>query len=426
MAEILNIEDHDQAYYAWKQRGLKGRTLVHIDAHMDFGRIPDMDLEEIAKVEGRQEMEHLLSRQPAWNPYSKKKEKMVHIGNYIYPAMRDGIVDKFYWVVPDPSWRTRRGRNRIKRNINWNKDTIVSSLESLKTIEEPVLLDIDVDFMLTPFIWKDQGQDRTPWIFPQELVKQLNDKKIVFDIATISYSVNGGYTPLRFKYLGDELKSLLEGRQDYRQSEASVCFNSCLTYLNSRPPDLSKAQELYQKAVMADKTYGCAYNNYGIIFQEFGKLNEAKREYSRFLQLDQANIYALTGLGFISLWQKKYPDAQAFFQRALKVKPDHEAAIFGEGILKFKAGEFREAEERFLKVYVEIPQALWWLACIAQREGRLGEVINYYKKAALAGEDGPLLHGRLALFYLKKRNFLRFAEEMHRLADFLLPNFLKR
>ena len=31
------IEDHDEAYFFWKKLGLKSKTLVHLDAHIDFG-----------------------------------------------------------------------------------------------------------------------------------------------------------------------------------------------------------------------------------------------------------------------------------------------------------------------------------------------------------------------------------------------------
>jgi tetratricopeptide (TPR) repeat protein len=420
--DVVMMEDHDGAYHAWKARGIKDRTLVHIDAHMDFGRLPDMDPEEILDVGGKEEIERILSRQPVWNPLSKRKEKLVHIGNYIYPAIKDGIVNKFYWVVPDPSWRTWRGRNRIKRNTNWHKDTIVSSLESLKTIEEPVLLDIDVDFMLTPFIWKDQSPGRNPWIFPQELVKQLNDKKIVFDVATISYSVNGGYTPLRFKYLGDELKSLLEGRRDYRQSEASVCFNSCLSHLNSRPPDRSRAKYFYQKAIDADKSYGCEFNNYGIIYQQNGRLKKAEQEYRNFLALDEDNPSVLTGLGYLSLLRRKQEKALDLFEKVLRCAPTDAAALFGKaaGFLSLKKHD--EAEALFLKVSQasqDYPESYWWLARIAEKKHQIGSAIQFYKKAVLAGEEGPLVHLLLCRLYLINKNYLRAGEELRRFLHLL-------
>lgn len=34
IANVVLIEDHDGAYYAWKQAGITGRILLHIDAHL--------------------------------------------------------------------------------------------------------------------------------------------------------------------------------------------------------------------------------------------------------------------------------------------------------------------------------------------------------------------------------------------------------
>ena len=41
---VVMMEDHDGAYYAWKQAGFSGRTLLHIDAHIDWAWIGDKSL----------------------------------------------------------------------------------------------------------------------------------------------------------------------------------------------------------------------------------------------------------------------------------------------------------------------------------------------------------------------------------------------
>ncbi|MFH0940410.1 MAG: UPF0489 family protein [Candidatus Omnitrophota bacterium] len=422
--DIILMEDHDQAYYTWRQMGLKGRTLVHIDAHMDFGRLPDMDPEELLSARNNEEIRRILARQPVWNPFSKKKEKLVHIGNYIYPAARDGIVNKFYWVVPSPSLRAWRGRNYIKRNLKWHKDVIVCSLETISNIKEPVLLDIDVDFMLTPYVWDDQSPERAPWILPRELVQKLSDMKIIFDVATISYSVNGGYTPLRFKYLGDELKSLLEGRQDYRESAASAYFNLCLSHLNSKPPDQDQAKYFYKKAIEADKNYGCEFNNYGIIYQQKGKLKKAQEEYEKFLALDEENPSILTGLGYLFLWRKQKNEAALhFFEKVLSKAPLNASALFGKAIGLMGQKKYTQAEALFLKVSEissDYPESYWWLARLAEKSRRVDSAIQFYKKAVLAGEEGLKVHLLLCRLYLNKKNYFRAYEELKRFFYLLL------
>jgi hypothetical protein len=97
--QIVMMEDHDQAYFAWKAAGVKDRTLVHIDAHIDFGWLPEKDLSEILEVNNLGELQSLLKQQPLWNPFKKQKNALVNIGNYIFPAFKEGIINKFYWVL---------------------------------------------------------------------------------------------------------------------------------------------------------------------------------------------------------------------------------------------------------------------------------------------------------------------------------------
>jgi hypothetical protein len=56
---------------------------------------------------------------------------------------------------------------------------------------------------------------RLPWLWPHELVAYLAKQGVRTDLATITYSVQGGYAPLQWKYLGDELAVRLhQGMED--------------------------------------------------------------------------------------------------------------------------------------------------------------------------------------------------------------------
>jgi len=183
------MEDHDRAYGVWKERHTCGRPLIHIDAHIDFGWIPEIDLDEIDE-----NCAGLMI-----NPYVKPRTKMINIGNYICPAMREGIVSRFYWVVPDRSLRSRRGRKHIIGQLNqllkvkqysgpielqrdrincrlFGKEVVVCCLDGLERIDAPALLDIDVDFMLTADITDDLNPERFPWIFPDELYERIEKR----------------------------------------------------------------------------------------------------------------------------------------------------------------------------------------------------------------------------------------------------------
>src|SRR5712692_3513430 len=107
---VVMMEDHDGSYYAWKQAGFRGRALLHIDAHIDWDWIPDKDPQDILQAQSLKQVEALLAESGLWNLSKQKGDELVHIGNYIYPALQEGIVKEFYWIVPDDAIDTPRAR----------------------------------------------------------------------------------------------------------------------------------------------------------------------------------------------------------------------------------------------------------------------------------------------------------------------------
>ena len=74
------MENHDGAYYIWRDLGVKDRILVHIDAHHDMWWAEDT------------------------------KASLVTIANFICPALKEGIVREVFWVVPDATWAVAMDR----------------------------------------------------------------------------------------------------------------------------------------------------------------------------------------------------------------------------------------------------------------------------------------------------------------------------
>ena len=75
------IENHDEAYSLWRERGFRRRILIHIDAHHDMW----------------------------WTSDSTS----ITIANFICQALQEQIVRELYWVVPDATWQTNGGRAAV-------------------------------------------------------------------------------------------------------------------------------------------------------------------------------------------------------------------------------------------------------------------------------------------------------------------------
>jgi tetratricopeptide (TPR) repeat protein len=463
---IVMMEDHDGAYYAWKQAGMTGRILLHIDTHMDWNWIAEKDPLDILKAESLKEIEPMLEERCLWNLSERKSKELVHIGNYIYPALREGIVSEFYWIVPDglmDSPRTRRSmlrtfqrmmavnprsmkilgveKNRIIVEIAGSRVT-TCRLSDLPPIHEPVLLDIDTDFLVGEFGESARaGNDpwkQLPWIWPEELIARLKDKGVRTDFVTIAYSVEGGFTPLSYKYLGDELALRLKHptlperqRQviahkrrgaGYRHvNELDHAIAECekavtlapedasshfhLAYLYDEQGSSDQAAARYRQAVQLDPTYATAYNTFGSLYRSLGLLDHAQEEYQRILRWDPQNVNAQYGLAEILAQHERWEEATRLYRTVMEYCPDHADAHGGLGSVYAKRGMWDEAISQLKRAIALQPsagRAYCWLGVCYARLQQWDGALEAYRGALRCGMRTVTIYRRLGGLYLRK------------------------
>ena len=106
---ICVVEDHDEAYHAWKKAGFENKILVHFDAHIDFAWIAPTP-EALLEQSSLSDMLSTLHRTPFWRLSEKTEEERTHLGNYIHQAIRANIVREFVWVYPDDPDQAKQTR----------------------------------------------------------------------------------------------------------------------------------------------------------------------------------------------------------------------------------------------------------------------------------------------------------------------------
>jgi tetratricopeptide (TPR) repeat protein len=451
---VFKVENHDQAYHIWRDAGVKQRILVHIDAHHDMWWIPDL--------------------------------KPLTIANFICPALRKDLVRQVYWVVPDGTWETATGRKAVLRHVEkivkkypgrvgspkiennqistlvLGKPLTVCSLSSLPEIAEDVLLDIDVDFLIIPAVTHGESDrhEPLPWCWPDDLLGQLRDRNLRTDLVTIAYSVEGGYTPLKWKYLGDELalrlrqpgdrspirgmRLMREAAQEAHKGEpaaAEVKYQQAKKLLATCPsPDyhlahlcaetgrMIEAQTLYGQALAKDASYRTAYNCAGLPYYWDRRFRDAEREFRRILTLDREDAHAHLGLGRLAARRRRWTEAETLLRKSLSLDNNlvDSHRELGEVLVKRRRyGEAAEAYEQSLRLVMAGHKPLSELiasddeqvrvldqghsraharlAHIRALQGRTKEAINGYRMSLGLGHDSALLRSRLARLYVKQK-----------------------
>jgi len=416
---VFLIEDHDEALKIWRQKSFKNLDLVHLDAHLDFGFYPAKPIERVMQeAKSLDELKRGLEYSLSFQRYESDFEKQINIGNYIYPAMREGIVKDFYWVIPGglkefneslefiekiiasfPRKReSRRQRRRAQNGAYLLKEGIISAeifgrkfivcvLEKLPILRQKALLDIDTDFLVIASLLQANNTakigQRKPWILPGDLAEAL-DKRILQKAAiTIAYSVNGGWTPMRYKILGDELAYCLspgQVKERYGQNFTAALFFERF--------ETAGKKEDYQRAVKLNPSYRAADNNYGPLYLSRRKFSQAKREFLRITRIDPKNPHPLIGLGSIALEKREFYQAKRYFSRAWRQKENSAEALFGLGQADFHLKNFRAAKRWFLRDQSRRPlhpQSRYFLGRIYAQEADFEKAVCCYQDALRLG-----------------------------------------
>ena len=150
---------------------------------------------------------------------------------------------------------------------------------------------------------------------------------------------------------------LIQGNPNQPAAPPAQGDHSVQTYfqaaLTAKSQDMTgEAIQLFKKVIDLDPDHPEAYLHLGnLYFFQRQDIEKAQNMYREAVRIDQDNKIAYNNIGVTYLHQERYGKAEANFKAALKRDPG----------------------------YVD---ALYNLACVATRQGRSGEAVNYLRSAA--------------------------------------------
>jgi tetratricopeptide (TPR) repeat protein len=418
--DILLIEDHHEAYYAWRERRFKKMTLVHLDAHIDFGfqEVKDVPL-ILNEARSFSELKSQLEKAVLFRRKKFELEKLTHIGNYIYPAMRDGIVAEFYWVIPGDICEFRKCLGILKwllRDLKkedpcpadappliqpgfiktrlYGRPFYITSLETLPRLKGSVLLDIDTDYFVIDSLRRadptHQIARREPWIGTDEFMGILRKKISRSRCTTIAYSVNGGFTPMVYKTLGDRLAEGLGCRDQALADLLTAGEHFCGFREAFNRKDFTAARDFYGKALTLNSAYHAPDNNYGPLYFQIEDYRRAEKEWQGMMRVDGCDVNALAGLGKIRLARRKYREAKDYFAAALQSEADHKDSLIGLAETEFHLKHYGEAAA-LIEVYERLDSmqgySRFLSGKILEKTKRPQAALAKYKEALQLGMD---------------------------------------
>lgn len=383
MTSVFDL--HDMAYYVWRDAGVRGAVLVHLDAHHDM------------------------------EPETRQGGIPINIGNFIRAALRDGLLSAVFWVVPEPMWTDTRTRRWLTKELRFagalpihaadsfwetaieGAPVWVGPLDALPPFASPVLIDVDVDYLMTTARHSraPAWPAAVPWCWPEDLVTRLAARAVPPGIVTIATSVTGGFTPLRWQHLGRELALRLDAVPDGHRLEAFGALRRAAEHRQRN--DLRGALGACEEALGRCEREAAVHFHHAETLLAIGERDRARAAYERARSLDPSYRHPFRTPGPTFLRRNRVREALDAFETAFELDPDDPYAQLGVAMAMARQGRAREAAGLAARSLATVDSVDGWRTVAAARAaaGDAAAAIAAYHRAmslSLAGAiplDGP-------------------------------------
>ncbi|NDD28415.1 MAG: hypothetical protein EB084_09150 [Proteobacteria bacterium] len=406
------MEDHGDAYPAWRGGNVAGITCVHLDAHLDLSDegLTPAHIEAMRQARTPESLRGLRADPHLpWGGY--------HGGNYLYPALLDGTVSSLVWVIPPwlPGQADLLTFTRVELQ-KWYQVTLADhasfhlidgtvrgtvlgrpftlcTIENLPRIEEPMLLDIDADY----FLDHDDGLFTDVEVITETLSGLLDRAAMI----TVAYSVEGGYMPLEHRYVGDLVLRLLSGHDP----------SSALAARHLRRGDTARAERRFSDALAAYEAAArepwlaaAARLKQSLVSSDLGRSDDARRLAAEAAAIDGRYAPRALDVAFLFLRRGDPARAVSHLSRAREENPlDASLTLYMEGVAHLLAQHFDDAALAFQRLLLsdalppaECAQMSMMLSRALLRAGQAVEAVSAARRAVDTGPGIGAHHLQLA------------------------------
>lgn len=384
-AEI--VEDHSQALMAWAKKGIQNAVVINVDAHDDLGWIEAEKIDRLAAIKQSKDWQALQSGQGPNGLY--------HAGSFLYAAYKLNIISRVYWVIPfsyfqvdDPAPALNRFLSDygfLEKDIDsftleqgcyqgsrFGVPLVICGIESLPSIEGPVVLTIDADFF--PSFSCFYNQDILTSI--STFLRVLAEKEYQIQDVTIARSVDGGFLSIARRWIAEYLAAFLQnpkkmsasypkdwlvrGLADiYYQNNQYYCLIDLINrFPEQRDQDFSlmvyhsfalfatgereKAFDLACKIAAFDNRYAYLLADLGQWLIDYGEIDQALRYFQKAYQINPKMNFRQKNLAEALAKAGRYKEA-SYYYKIYQEKNGPFPAAFALGWVKLKIGRDDQA-----------------------------------------------------------------------------------
>ena len=337
-------ENHSSALIAWRRARERDRVLVHVDGHADMDWLPESTVARIAAAHP-DELTDLEQ-----HPYAIDDSTLQRFGiwNFIYPATRLGIVREVVWVVPDGTFarpesmgllvheillgrlqmiagEEAQGFHRAGRTVQGTLFGIpitICELADLPDFAEPVLLDIDLNYLTTSSALT-QEVTATPRMSPGSLLAALRAKGLRTDRVTLSLSTFGGSVPPSARWLGPSFQRWLGEPGASPAQEDRLRLHAEQAELRG---DATRAAQAYRRLLERRADDASAWFGLSRSLRRLGKVRASQQAHRRAMSIDPVLVHGELMAGDRLWLNQQFAAALPYYRAYLR---EHGKGPFG-------------------------------------------------------------------------------------------------
>ncbi len=152
---------------------------------------------------------------------------------------------------------------------------------------------------------------------------------------------------------------------------------------------LAEAEAAYRRAIHEAPKRPEAHARLAVLLAQRGEFAEASQQFAEAVRRDPGNAEILCDQGYSLAIQRKWPDAEAAYRRALTIQPNHARTHENLALVLARKGETALALEEFARAGLDPADSHANLGLVLAMEGRYAEARASYAQALAARPDSP-------------------------------------